>query len=638
MGKVVGIDLGTTNSCVAVMEGGKPTVIANAEGFRTTPSVVAYTKNQDKLVGQIAKRQAVMNPENTFYSVKRFIGRRVDEVNEESKEVSYAVEKAGANVKLKCPVLNKQFAPEEISAEVLRKLADDAGKYLGETVTQAVITVPAYFNDSQRQATKDAGKIAGLEVLRIINEPTAAALAYGLDKKSNERILVFDLGGGTFDVSVLEVGDGVFEVLSTSGDTHLGGDDFDKVIVDHLADTFKANEGIDLRQDKQALQRLTEAAEKAKIELSSATQSEVNLPFITATPEGPKHLDLTLTRARFEELASKLIDRCKHPVEQALKDAKLSAGELDEVVMVGGSTRIPAVLELVKRLTGKDPNQTVNPDEVVAVGAAIQGGVLAGEVKDILLLDVTPLSLGVETLGGVMTKMIARNTTIPTKKTEVYSTAVDGQTNVEIHVLQGEREMASDNKSLGTFRLDGIPPAPRGVPQIEVTFDIDANGILSVTAKDKGSGKEQSISITGASTLSENEVEKMVKDAEANAAADKEKRERIDLRNQAETLIYQAEKQLSELGDKVGAEDKAKVEASSAKLKEAVEKEDFDTIRSELEVLQQALYTAGTSVYQQAGAAGAGAAEPGATSGNGSGGSAESSSDDVIDAEFTESK
>ncbi|MFN9870970.1 MAG: molecular chaperone DnaK, partial [Cyanobacteriota bacterium] len=538
MGKVVGIDLGTTNSCVAVMEGGKPTVIANAEGFRTTPSVVAFTKNQDKLVGQIAKRQAVMNPENTFYSVKRFIGRRVDEVNEESKEVSYGVEKAGSNVKVKCPVLNKQFAPEEISAEVLRKLAEDSGKYLGETVTQAVITVPAYFNDSQRQATKDAGKIAGLEVLRIINEPTAAALAYGLDKKSNERILVFDLGGGTFDVSVLEVGDGVFEVLSTSGDTHLGGDDFDKVIVDHLADTFKANEGIDLRQDKQALQRLTEAAEKAKIELSSATQAEINLPFITATPEGPKHLDLTLTRAKFEELASKLIDRCKVPVEQALKDAKLSAAELDEVVMVGGSTRIPAVLELVKRITGKDPNQTVNPDEVVAVGAAIQGGVLAGEVKDILLLDVTPLSLGVETLGGVMTKMITRNTTIPTKKTETYSTAVDGQTNVEIHVLQGEREMASDNKSLGTFRLDGIPPSPRGVPQIEVTFDIDANGILSVTAKDKGSGKEQSISITGASTLSETEVEKMVKDAETNAAADKEKRERIDLKNQAETLVY----------------------------------------------------------------------------------------------------
>ena len=602
MGKVVGIDLGTTNSCVSVMEGGKPTVIANAEGFRTTPSVVAYTKNQDQLVGQIAKRQAVMNPDNTFYSVKRFIGRRVDEVNEESKEVSYGVEKAGSNVKVKCPVLDKQFAPEEVSAQVLRKLAEDAGKYLGETVSQAVITVPAYFNDSQRQATKDAGKIAGLEVLRIINEPTAAALAYGLDKKSNERILVFDLGGGTFDVSVLEVGDGVFEVLSTAGDTHLGGDDFDKVIVDHLAETFKSNEGIDLRQDKQALQRLTEAAEKAKVELSNATQSEINLPFITATPEGPKHLDLTLTRAKFEELASKLIDRCAMPVEQALKDAKLSSGELDEIVMVGGSTRIPAVLELVKRITGKDPNQTVNPDEVVAVGAAIQGGVLAGEVKDILLLDVTPLSLGVETLGGVMTKMITRNTTVPTKKTETYSTAVDGQTNVEIHVLQGEREMASDNKSLGTFRLDGIPPAPRGVPQIEVTFDIDANGILSVTAKDKGSGKEQSISITGASTLSDSEVDKMVKDAEANASADKEKREKIDLKNQAETLVYQAEKQMGELGDKVDADAKAKLEEKRLKLKEATEKDDYDAMKTLLEELQQELYTVGASVYQQAGA------------------------------------
>ena len=633
MGKVVGIDLGTTNSCVSVMEGGKPTVIANAEGFRTTPSVVAYTKNQDQLVGQIAKRQAVMNPDNTFYSVKRFIGRRVDEVNEESKEVSYTVEKAGSNVKVKCPVLEKQFAPEEVSAQVLRKLAEDAGKYLGESVTQAVITVPAYFNDSQRQATKDAGKIAGLEVLRIINEPTAAALAYGLDKKSNERILVFDLGGGTFDVSVLEVGDGVFEVLSTSGDTHLGGDDFDKVIVDHLADSFKSNEGIDLRQDKQALQRLTEAAEKAKIELSNATQSEINLPFITATPEGPKHLDLTLTRAKFEELASNLIDRCRIPVEQALKDAKLSSSELDEIVMVGGSTRIPAVLELVKRTTGKDPNQTVNPDEVVAVGAAIQGGVLAGEVKDILLLDVTPLSLGVETLGGVMTKMITRNTTVPTKKSETYSTAVDGQTNVEIHVLQGEREMASDNKSLGTFRLDGIPAAPRGVPQIEVTFDIDANGILSVTAKDKGSGKEQSISITGASTLSDSEVESMVKDAEANASADKEKREKIDLKNQAETLVYQAEKQMEELGDKVEADAKAKVEEKRTKLKEATEKEDYDAMKTLLEELQQELYTVGASVYQQAGAEGA--AAPGADAAAGAaGGSAGDAGDDVIDAEF----
>jgi molecular chaperone DnaK len=598
---------------------------------------VADTKNQDQLVGQIAKRQAVMNTDNTFYSVKRFIGRRVDEVNDESKEVSYSVEKSGSNVKVKCPVLDKQFAPEEVSAQVLRKLAEDAGKYLGETVTQAVITVPAYFNDSQRQATKDAGKIAGLEVLRIINEPTAAALAYGLDKKSNERILVFDLGGGTFDVSVLEVGDGVFEVLSTSGDTHLGGDDFDKVIVDHLANSFKSNEGIDLRQDKQALQRLTEAAEKAKIELSSATQSEINLPFITATPEGPKHLDLTLTRGKFEELASTLIDRCRIPVEQALKDAKLSSSELDEIVMVGGSTRIPAVLELVKRTTGKDPNQTVNPDEVVAIGAAIQGGVLAGEVKDILLLDVTPLSLGVETLGGVMTKMITRNTTVPTKKSETYSTAVDGQTNVEIHVLQGEREMASDNKSLGTFRLDGIPAAPRGVPQIEVTFDIDANGILSVTAKDKGSGKEQSISITGASTLSDNEVEKMVKDAESNASADKEKREKIDLKNQAETLAYQAEKQLAELGDKVDAEAKAKVEEKATKLKEATEKEDFESMKTLLEELQQELYTVGASVYQQAGAEAAASGDDGAAAGN-SGDGSSNAGDDVIDAEFTETK
>lgn len=643
MGKVVGIDLGTTNSCIAVMEGGKPTVIANAEGFRTTPSVVAYAKNGDRLVGQIAKRQAVMNPSNTFYSVKRFMGRRFDEVTNESTEVAYKVLRDNnGNVKLDCPAQGKQFAPEEISAQVLRKLVDDASKYLGESVTQAVITVPAYFNDSQRQATKDAGKIAGLEVLRIINEPTAASLAYGLDKKSNETILVFDLGGGTFDVSILEVGDGVFEVLSTSGDTHLGGDDFDKKIVDYLADDFKRSEGIDLRQDKQALQRLTEAAEKAKIELSSVTQTEINLPFITATQDGPKHLDMTLTRAKFEELCADLIDRCRIPVENSLRDAKISKTEIDEVVLVGGSTRIPAVQELVKRILDKDPNQGVNPDEVVAVGAAIQGGVLKGEVKDILLLDVTPLSFGVETLGGVMTKIIPRNTTIPTKKSEVFSTAVDGQTNVEIHVLQGEREMSRDNKSLGTFRLDGIPPAPRGVPQIEVTFDIDANGILNVTAKDKGTGKEQSISITGASTLPDNEVDRMVREAEANASADKERREKIDRKNQADSLVYQADKQIKELGDKVSAADKSKAEGLINDLKEAVAQENDDKIKTLMPELQQVLYSIGTSVYQQAGggAAGDGYSTDGGSgdAGTGSGGGSSSSGDDVIDAEFSETK
>ncbi|PLZ80101.1 molecular chaperone DnaK, partial [Fischerella thermalis] len=601
MAKVVGIDLGTTNSCVAVMEGGKPTVIANAEGFRTTPSVVAFAKNGDTLVGQIAKRQAVMNPENTFYSVKRFIGRRYEEVTNEATEVSYKVVQSGGNVKLECPQLGKAFAPEEISAKVLRKLVEDASKYIGETVTQAVITVPAYFNDSQRQATKDAGKIAGIEVLRIINEPTAASLAYGFDKKSNETILVFDLGGGTFDVSILEVGDGVFEVLATSGDTHLGGDDFDKKIVDYLAEAFKKDEGIDLRKDRQALQRLTEAAEKAKIELSSVTQAEINLPFITATQDGPKHLDMTLTRAKFEELCSDLIDRCRIPVENALRDAKLTKNDIDEVVLVGGSTRIPAVQDLVKRMLGKEPNQSVNPDEVVAVGAAIQAGVLAGDVTGILLLDVTPLSLGVETLGGVMTKIIPRNTTIPTKKSEVFSTAVDGQTNVEIHVLQGEREMAGDNKSLGTFRLDGIPPAPRGVPQIEVTFDIDANGILNVTAKDKGTGKEQSISITGASTLDKSDVERMVREAEQNAAADKERREKIDRKNQADSLAYQAEKQLQELGDKVPAADKTKVEGLVKDLRDAISKDDDEQIKKLMPELQQALFAVGSNIYQQAG-------------------------------------
>ena len=599
MAKIIGIDLGTTNSVVAVMEGGKPSVIQNAEGFRTTPSVVAYTKNGDRLVGQIAKRQAVINPDNTFYSVKRFIGRRSDEVSQELKKVSYIVKDSSGNVKLECPSLGKDFSSEEISAEVLRKLVDDASKHLGETVKQAVITVPAYFNDSQRQATKDAGKIAGLEVLRIINEPTAASLAYGLDKKNNETILVFDLGGGTFDVSVLEVGDGVFEVLSTSGDTRLGGDDFDEKIVQWLMDEFKQEHGIDLSGDRQALQRLTEASEKAKVELSNLTQTDISLPFLTATETGPKHLDRSITRNKFEELCSSLIDRARIPVENALKDAKLDKSKIDEVVLVGGSTRIPAVQDVVTKVLGKKPNQTVNPDEVVAVGAAVQAGVLAGEVKDILLLDVTPLSLGVETLGGVTTRIIPRNTTIPTKKSEVFSTAVDNQPNVEIHVLQGEREFAKDNKSLGTFRLDGILPAPRGVPQIEVTFDIDANGILSVNAKDKGTGKEQSITITGASTLPSDEVERMVKESEQNASEDKAKREKIDLKNQSESLCYQSEKQLKELGEKVKKDDQTKIEDLIKTLRDAIASEDETVMKETNEKLQAELMEIGKKIYSQ---------------------------------------
>ncbi|WP_026100661.1 molecular chaperone DnaK [Synechococcus sp. PCC 7336] len=639
MGKVVGIDLGTTNSVVAVMEGGQPTVIANAEGTRTTPSVVGFSKDGDRLVGQMARRQSVLNPENTFYSVKRFIGRKYDELNPATLEVPYKVLKdEKGNVKINCPRQNKEFAAEEISAMVLRKLVDEASKYLGQTVTEAVITVPAYFNDSQRQATKDAGRIAGLEVKRIINEPTAASLAYGLDNKSNEMILVFDLGGGTFDVSILEVGDGVFEVKSTSGDTQLGGDDFDKKIVDWLAAEFKKMEGVDLRSDRQALQRLTEAAEKAKIELSSVAETSINLPFITATAEGPKHLDLKLSRAQFEKITSSLFDRIRHPVEQAIQDAKLSKSDIDEVVLVGGSTRIPAVKQLVKDIIGKEPNESVNPDEVVAVGAAIQAGVLAGEVKDVLLLDVTPLSLGVETLGGVSTKLIPRNTTVPTRKSETFSTAEDGQSSVEIHVIQGEREMARDNKSLGRFKLDGIPPAQRGVPQIEVTFDIDANGLLNVSAKDKGTGKEQSISITGASTLEGGEVDRMVKDAEQHAQEDKERREKIERRNRADSLAYQAEKQIGELGDKIPADKKANLESLIKEVREAIEQDDDEAIQAKESALQEALYAVNSDLYQQAGAAD-GAAGPGAGAGETAGEAASGGSDeDVIDAEFTESK
>ncbi len=601
MSKILGIDLGTTNSAMAVMEGSEPEILVNAEGDRTTPSVEGFRKDGERVVGKAAKNQAVTNPENTVSSVKRFIGRSYDETPEERKTVSYKLQK-GKDGRAVVDIDGKDYTPEEISAMVLQKLKNDAEKQLGSPVTQAVITVPAYFNDAQRQATKDAGKIAGLEVLRIINEPTAAELAYGLDKTNkDEKILVFDLGGGTFDVSILELGDGVFEVASTAGDNHLGGDDWDQRIIDWMADKFQAENGIDLRQDKMALQRLKEAAEKAKMELSSTTQANINLPFITADASGPKHLDYTLTRAEFERITKDLLDRVKKPVEQALKDAGLKTGDIDEVILVGGSTRMPAVQDLVKKLTGKDPNMSVNPDEVVAMGAAVQGGVLAGDVEGILLLDVTPLSLGVETMGGVMTKMIERNTTIPTRKTEIYSTASDNQTSVEVHVLQGERQMASDNKTLGKFQLTGIPAARRGVPQIEVTFDIDANGIVNVSAKDLGTGKQQQITISGSTALNDDEVERMVKDAEAHAEEDAKRKEEIEVRNNSDALVNATEQTLQEVGDKAPADVKSAAEEAIAEAKQALEGSDMDAIKAATEKMQQAGYKLAEVVYSTQG-------------------------------------
>ncbi|MCC6605095.1 MAG: molecular chaperone DnaK [Anaerolineae bacterium] len=630
MSKIIGIDLGTTNSVVSVMEGGDAVVIPSAEGGNTTPSIVAFNKKGERLVGQTAKRQAVVNPDNTVYSVKRLMGRRID--SDETKRTKNMVpyEIVGGpqqDARVNIPVVDKTYSPQEISAFILQKLKRDAEAYLGSNVTQAVITVPAYFNDSQRQATKDAGKIAGLEVLRIINEPTAAALAYGLDKKEDQTILVFDLGGGTFDVSVLEVGDGVVEVKATNGDTHLGGDDWDERIVTWMIEEFRKDQGIDLSQDRQALQRLREAAEKAKIELSSLMQTELNLPFITADANGPKHLQLTLTRARFEQLTEDLVQRCRGPFEKALADANMSAKEINEVVLVGGSTRMPMIQELVQNLTNKAPNKSVNPDEVVALGAAIQGGVLAGDVKDVLLLDVTPLSLGLETLGGVMTPLIPRNTTIPTRKTEVFSTAEDNQTAVDVHVLQGERPMAKDNKTLGMFRLDGIPSAPRGLPQIEVTFDIDANGILDVTAKDKATGKEQKIQITASTNLSESEVESMVNAAKQHEAEDARLRELIQARNQADQMIYATEKSLNELGDKVNEGEKSRIEGMIAELKTAVTSEDTARINTLTEQLQQASYALSQQLYQNQG-------QPGSNGRNGHGG--QENPDDVVEGEFQE--
>jgi len=605
MAKIIGIDLGTTNSVVAVMEGGDPVVIPTAEGSRLLPSVVAFNKNGERLVGQPAKRQAVINPENTIFSIKRFMGRRYDEVETERKLVPYQVVRGPAgDARVRIPITGKEYTPQEISAMILAKLKADAEAYLGEPVTQAVITVPAYFNDSQRQATKDAGKIAGLEVLRIINEPTASALAYGLDKKKNERILVWDLGGGTFDISLLEVGEGVVEVKATSGDTHLGGDNWDERIVNWLADEFKKEYGIDLRQDRQALQRLREAAEKAKIELSSVMETEINLPYITADASGPKHLQMKLSRAKFEQMTEDLVERTRGPFEAALRDAGISVEDIDEVVLVGGATRMPMIQNLVRSLTHKEPNKSVNPDEVVAVGAAIQAGVLSGQVKDVLLLDVTPLSLGVETLGGVMTTLIERNTTIPVRKTEVFSTAEDNQTAVDIHVLQGERPMAADNMSLGRFRLEGIPPAPRGVPQIEVTFDIDANGILNVTARDRATGKEQKVTITASTNLSKSDIERMVEEARKHEAEDRRRKELAEARNQADNLIYQAEKSMRDLGEKVPSATREDIQRRINELRQATQGEDIARIRSLSEALQRELSTIGQQMYSQTAASG----------------------------------